>query len=361
MTAVSAAAAPRFPIRAALSLAVALVAAVALVVGGRHEPAPRPAGRVPLAQAWPRAARADLTDVLVSPLLFLDATTAVGTLPTRDGAYLRLVVEAHGKALRELRRVRATLDPQFEGLTAAGGRLAWAEVADGRPWQIWTAALAGGQARRLVADAGNAVFEGDQYDLVLAADHVYWTVSSADGRNTEIRSVAEVGGPVDKRPENGPWSLSQWPWLADDAGAGIGITRLQNMQTGRETEVRSSVAEVTACTPAWCRVMVMTAGGDLDHIDMKHPDGSGRRRIAGSGARAAVTDVAVLDRFEILSEPSAYSDITGTAALLVYDIATSRTVTIAAAAGDVFTHDGMLWWATGDVDVVWHTLDLRTV
>jgi hypothetical protein len=44
---------------------------------------------------------------------------------------------------------------------------------------------------------------------------------------------------------------------------------------------------------------------------------------------------------------------------VVYDIATSRTVLVAAQAGDVCTHDGMLWWSTGQNDLIWHTLDLR--
>jgi hypothetical protein len=97
-----------------------------------------------------------------------------------------------------------------------------------------------------------------------------------------------------------------------------------------------------------------------DPLALAQPDGSARRQIAGAGARAAVTDVAVLDRFEILSEPTASSDLTGTAGLLVYDIATGRTVTVSPAASGVYTHDGVLWWPTGQVDLAWHTLDLRT-
>jgi hypothetical protein len=100
----------------------------------------------------------------------------------------------------------------------------------------------------------------------------------------------------------------------------------------------------------------------LARIDLMRPDGSARRRIAGGQAQAAVNDVAVLDRFEVLAEPGPDADVTGTAALLVYDVATGRTVEVAPAVDGAFTSGGMLWWSTGDVDTIrWHTLDLRTV
>ena len=70
----------------------------------------------------------------------------------------------------------------------------------------------------------------------------------------------------------------------------------------------------------------------------------------------------VLDRFELLSETGPDSDLTGTAGLLIYDLATDRTVDVSPAVDGVFCRGGVLWWATGDQDsLVWHTLDLRTV
>lgn len=123
--------------------------------------------------------------------------------------------------------------------------------------------------------------------------------------------------------------------------------------------IRVPGGEISDCEADWCRVMVLTAKGDLLRIDLMRPDGSDRRQVAGPGARAAVGDVAVLGRFEIFSEPDEYSDLTGTAALVVYDIATARTVLVTAQAGDVGTHDGLLWWSTGQNDLTWHTLDLR--
>jgi hypothetical protein len=92
----------------------------------------------------------------------------------------------------------------------------------------------------------------------------------------------------------------------------------------------------------------------------RRPDGTGRGSIAGAGDRPAVIDVAVLDRFVILSQPDPNTMLTGTAALRVYDLATGRTVTLSTAASGVYTHDGVLWWSTGETSPVWHILDLRT-
>jgi hypothetical protein len=133
------------------------------------------------------------------------------------------------------------------------------------------------------------------------------------------------------------------------------------MVTNRDVEVNTTGAELSTCGPTWCRIMVMNDGG-LVRIDLMHPDGTARQRIAGSAASAAVGDVAVLDRFEILSEAGPNSDLTGTAGLLVYDIASKRTVDISADVSGAFSRGAVLWWSTGEPDnAVWHTLDLRTV
>jgi hypothetical protein len=346
-----------------ISLAAALLATGALLTGGRTEKTPVPVGGpLSVAQAWPRAAHADLPELLLTPALFLNATTVVGTTPTRDGAFLRLVVQTPDGGQRELRRLPTRGDPRFDNVTAAGGQLLWTETTDGAPLQIWTADVrAGRPSRLLTADTGNALFYGNQYDLLVNGGRVYWAAGPADGGPvTQIRSVALTGGSVRIGEQPGEWALSAWPWLSDDAGGAAGTTRLRNMETGQETPVAATGAELSTCGPVWCRVMVM-AGGRLARTDLMHPDGSGRRRIAGPGAQTAVTDVAVLGRFEILSEPGPESDLTGTAGLLVYDLSTGRTIRLTAAAGNAYTRDGMLWWSTGDQETtLWHTLDLRT-
>ncbi|MFI7544038.1 hypothetical protein [Actinoplanes sp. NPDC049599] len=351
---------------AVAGLAVALAAGGALLAYRPDEPRPAPGGRVALAAAWPAAQRADLRGNLrdgpiYQPGIFLDARTSLGTAPSPDGTAERLVLRAADDSIRELRRRPLATNPEFGAFAAAGDDLVWTESARGEPTQIWTARGSGGPARRLTADTGNAVFFGSQWDLVLADGRVHWAAAKEGAQVTEIRSVALTGGAVAVHEEPGEWALTAWPWLTDGGGDQAGTTRLRNLATNRDTPVESTGAELITCAAAWCRVLVMNGDG-LARIDLMHPDGSGRRRIAGSTAGAAVTDVAVLDRFEILSETGPESDLTGTAGLLVYDITADRTVEVSPAADGAFSRGGVLWWATGDQDsLVWHTVDLRTV
>jgi hypothetical protein len=343
--------------RTRIALGTALLAAGALLAGALPDQPVTPVAGAGLTadQAWPGAQRADLRDLTVEPLLFLDATTAVGTVV--DGDSVRLSVEKAG-VLQDIRRLPA--DARFEGLTVNDGRLIWAESVDARPVEIWTAGQNGGGPRRLTADTGNTLFYGNQHDLVVADGRVHWAAGDGD-KITQIRSVALTGGAVQVREEKGQWALSAWPWLTDDTGTQSGQVRLRDMVTGREVQVPTSGVESTMCSPAWCRVMVMSGEG-LARIDLMRPDGSDRRRVAGAGTQAAVNDVAVLDRFEILSVPGPDYDLTGAAGLIVHDLQTARTVPLAVAADTAATKDGVLWWSTGDQEAaVWHTVDLRTI
>ncbi len=349
---------------ALLALTVAVAAGGTLIARGPggDTPAPQqPPGRLSAAEAWPAAVTAEISPSmpdgpLFTPALFLDATTAIGTAPTPDGAQLRLVLRAASGPPRELRREPLDGNPQFDAFAAAGDDIVWAESGDRRPGtRIWTAARSGGPARLLTADTGNAVFSGNQYDLVLAGGRVHWAAAGGTG-TTEIRSVGlSGGGPVAVRSEPGQWSQTAWPWLIDETE-----NRLRNTATLRDVPIATTGTEQPTCSPIWCRVMVLNGDG-LARVDLMHPDGSARRRIAGGNAQAAVNDVAVLDRFEILAEPGPDADLTGTAALIVYDVATERVVVVAPAVDGAFTRGGMLWWSTGDQETTtWHTIDLRT-
>ncbi|GAA4942498.1 hypothetical protein [Actinoplanes utahensis] len=340
-----------------IPLAVALVAAGALL-GGTIPAAPQAAPAALTAeQLWPAAQRADLPNLTVDPLYFLDATTAVGTFT--DGDEIQLLIEKSG-IVRELRRLPVTGEPRFEVVTAAGDELIWTEQTGDGPVEIWAAHQAGGKPRRLTADTGNTLFYGNQHDLVVAGGRVYWTAGDGD-RTTQIRSVALTGGAVTVREETGRWALSAWPWLTDDTGGQTGAVHMRNLENGKELQIPFSGAEWAMCDPSWCRVMVATSAG-LARIDLMRPDGSDRRRVAGPDTQAAVNDVAVLGRFEILSVPGPNADLTGTAALLVHDLENRRSVPVAVAADMAATKDGVLWWSTGGQEApVWHTLDLRTI
>lgn len=353
----------RWPSLAAL--AVALAAGAALITGGGDTEAPTVPTRTDSLTAWPDAKRADvpagLSDgPLFTPSMFLDTTTAVGTAPTPSGAQTRLLLRSP-TGLRELRRVTLADNPQFEAFTATADQIFWAEsTAAETSVRLWTAKRTGGPARLLTRDTGHAVFYGTQHDLVVADGRLHWT-AAAGSAATEIRSIPVTGGQVTVRTEPGQWSQSAWPWLVDD-GSTSGEPRLRNPITKRDLPVATSGLEQLTCGPAWCRAMVM---GDqtLAAIELVRPDGSDRRRIAGGAAQAAVTDVAILDRFEILAEPRPDSDVTGTAALIVYDITTGRTVDIAPDADGAFSRGGLLWWSTStpDEEITWHTIDLRTI
>ncbi len=352
----------------AAALAVALAAGAVLIFGGSDDSAPKkPPMRTDALTAWPKAQRADLPagladGPLFTPSMFLDATTAIGTAPTPQGSQARLLLRS-GSTLRELRRVSLENNPQFEALTVSGDQIFWAESTAASPAvRLWTANRSGGAARQLTADTGNAVFYGNQYDLVVADGKVHWTSAPGDAtKETDIRSMSVGGGPVTVRTEPGQWSMSAWPWLVDD-GSTSGEPRLRNLATARDTPIVSSGVEQLTCGPVWCRAMVM-GQQENTRIDLVRPDGTDRRKIAGGAAQAAVTDVALLDRFEILAEPGPDTDVTGSAALVVYDLATGRTIDIAPDADGAFARGGMLWWstATADEDITWHTIDLRTI
>ncbi|MCO8277955.1 hypothetical protein M1L60_46025 [Actinoplanes sp. TRM 88003] len=354
---------------AAAALVVALGAGGVLLLGGGsgNDPATPPPARTDAKSVWPDAKRADLPATLpdgplFTPSIFLDTTTAVGTAPTPKGDESRLLLRS-GDRVRELRRLPVAANPQFEAFTADDKQIFWAESTATAPAvRLWTADRNGGPARELTADTGNAVFFGNQYDLVVADGKLHWAAAPGDVTEaTEIRSAPLGGGKVSVRTEPGQWTQSAWPWLVDD-GSTSGEPRLRNQSTGRDVKIAVSGLDVLTCGPVWCRAMVM---GDevLTRIDLVRPDGADRRKIAGSAAQSAITDVAVLDRYEVLSEPGPDTELTGAAALVVYDITTGRTVDIAPDADGAFARGGMLWWSTADEDeqITWHTLDLRTV
>jgi hypothetical protein len=348
-----------------IALVVALGAGTALLLAGPdRDPAPTSA-RATLATAWPRAQRADFPANLpdgpiFQPGLFLDARTAIGTAPSPDGRSLRLMLRGAEGEVREMRRRPLSQNPSFDHFAMAGDEVAWTESADGRPVEIWTADPRTRDARKLTADTGDAVFYGSQYDLVIADGRVHW-VAGAGAEATEFRSVPLAGGEVRVRTEPGVWSLTTWPWVTSGAADPTGTTVLRDPTANQERRVPVSGAELASCTPAWCRVMVMAADG-LARIDVMRPDGRDRRRIAGAGAGAAVGDVAILDRFEVLSEARPDSDLTGAEGLLIHDIATGRTVDLSGSVSGAFSRGGVVWWSTGDQDsLVWHTVDLRTV
>lgn len=347
-----------------VSLAVALLAGGGLVAAGPHtgtSAVPVSAGRFDLATAWPKAARAEFP-LTLTPKTFLGTRAVIGTQPTRDGAWSRLLLQEDSGAVRELHRLKDDDAPQFDAVTVAGDTLLWVESTSARPEQeLWTASRSGGTAHRLVADMGNAIFYGSAYDLVVNGGRVSWTVAPSNGlQRTYVSSVPLTGGAVTTRDLSGNWALSAWPWITDDPSSG-GTTKMRNLADNTIKPVPAQPGELATCDPTWCRTTVLS-DGDLARIDLMHPDGSARRQIGGPAAQSATNDPSLLGRFVPLSEESQESGMTGDAALLVYDASTGRTVSLSPSAADCDSRNGILWWSTGSFDdVMWHTVDLRTV
>lgn len=324
-----------------------------------------PAPPVTAAQAWPAAQRgtvpADLPDgTAYEPAFFVDAKDSVGTAPTRDGKFLRFLLRKADGSLRQLRSLPISRDPSFDSPVAAGDVLVWGEGTTGHE-ELWTVNLRDGRPPRLLtADVGDARFYQSQYDIVVADGRVHWVAAPSD-EVTEVRSVALGGGPVDVRAEQGVWSLSAWPWLINGVVASAGTTMMRNIVTGQDRTIPSTSKSVTGCSPVWCRVVSLADDG-FTRIELMHPDGGDRRQIAEGAAATVIADVGVLDRFEVLSQTTSTSELTGNVQLLVYEIATRSTVEISPDAGNVSYRGGVLWWSTGNQEsFLRHSLDLRTV
>ena len=351
------------------SLAVALAAAgTLLALSPDHKPPAGPQRPPMVAEVWPDAERADFPGSSYSPAYFLDVKTSLGTAPDQDGTHQRLVLRAADGSMRELRSLPAEGTPQFGGFVREGDEVAWAEStsdADGTArTEMWIANVAGGgPPRMLTEDTGDVVLFNSQYDMVIASGSLHWVSVAPQGdTTTAIRSVPLTGGAVSVRTEPGAWALSAWPWLVSAGSGQTGPVQLRDLDTKQVRTVQAAASELATCGPAWCRVLVV-AGDGPSRIDLMRPDGSDRRRVAGGAATASVIDVALLDRFEVLSQSGGdQSTPISAQQLLLYDLKKKQVVTVADGVGIVQSRAGLLWWSTGDNETTaWHTLDLHTL
>ncbi len=329
-----------------------------------------------LATVWknarPSSAPLQLADGTgYSPLIYFDAQTALGTAPTRDGTAVRLLLRVGNNPPTELRRLATSLNPQWSAFTASGDDVVWAE---------WTAPTQGRAETRLwrgswrhpgvvpvslTADTGEILFFNSSYDLVVNGGRVYWASAAPSAQpQTEIRWVPLSGGPntaATVRVIAGGYSLSAWPWLISASSGPSAAIELLNLDSGQRIRVPASSTELVTCSPAWCRTLVLSASTGPVRLDMMRPDGSDRRRVAGSMASAAVQDVGLLDRFEVVSQASSTGSL-ASQQLFIYDTVHAKLVRVANGVGIVQARGAMLWWSTGDNDTLeWHALDLRTL
>jgi hypothetical protein len=353
-------------LRTLVALAVTLVAGAALLFG-----APARSGPVPplsVGAAWPNVQRGSIPSHLpdggtYTPGLFFDARTSAGTVRSADNRFLRLIVlESDGKAaptVRELRRVPSADRGPFSAPARSGDTLVWVETVKSRP-QLWTADLtADGSARMLTDDVGALRLYDSQYDLTVTDGTVRWAAAAGDG--TEFRSVPVGGGRVTVQREAGDWGLSAWPWAVDGQTAATGASTLRNLATGVDVALPTGRRAVTACSPAWCEIVSLNSEGDT-RIELSHPDGSARRVVAEGTVGTVISDVAVLDRFQVIGRTGPQSELSGNQELLVHDLTDRSTVLVSPDAADISYRGGVLWWSTGDRNsYVRNSLDLRTV
>ena len=336
-----------------VALGVALAFAGWLTAGAPTQPAPEPATLTEvrkLAQVWPSARIVtspvrlpDGTDY--TPQLYLTADTSLGTAPGAGGT--RLILRRGADPPRELRQA---LD--FAAFTTDGSQLYWAEVAAGTDGRAVTSLWRGDSAVPLVADAGPALFTTSQYALQVAGGSLHWVTAGPDESNTtELRSVPVGGsGAVRLRPLPDLFALSAWPWLVSTSTA-RGPLDLLNVDTGQRVRVPVSAAETAVCGPTWCRLRVVTQSG-VSRLDLMRPDGSDRHRIAGGTFTASAPDVALLDRFELMSSGEQVRS------LRLYDEKRRTIVAVADEATGITARNGKLWWSSAGS---WHVLDLATL
>ncbi|GAA4260523.1 hypothetical protein [Dactylosporangium darangshiense] len=356
-----------------IAMVVALLVGGWLVVSGPPRPGRSAPAQLVLRQAWPGAAVSDTPGSLPDgapfvPALYLDATTSVGVAPTPDGTAQRVVLRA-GDRVRELQRVEQARFPRFAGFTRAGDDLVWAEstatATQPLTHRLWRASRAGDAAAvPLTADTGDAELLGAEHDLVVHDGRVYWAATAPDGTDTQVRSVAVSGGPVTVTPVDGAYELSAWPWLqtATNVRQGGGRQELRNLDTGQRITIVRSPAETVDCGPAWCRSIVSAGTGGDTGYDVLRPDGTGRRRVGGVGTFPAVPEVALLDRFEAVTQAGTRDAFDASRRLALVDLTTGRLVTVADGVDQVMARDHTLWWSTGARPAAaWHSLDLSTL
>jgi hypothetical protein len=365
---------PRWLTFSGLALAIAASVWLILVPGPQSRvPVAASTGPSTLTQAWPAAKvvqqSGQLTDGRAyTPWLYLDATTSVGTSLSSDGLAIRLLVRRGDGSVGRLQELPYGKDPpQFNGLTASGDDLVWmVSVLDAAGkahttlyranWRQATPAV------MLTSDTGDPVFFSSQYDLLVADGTVHWAAAAATAQPvTELRAIPLAGGRVEVRKVDGAFAWSAWPWLTSVGSGVAGPVELRNSATGTRTTVPASNTELVTCSPTWCRVVVLAATGGAARTDLMTPDGKTRLRMAGGAITAAVPDVALVDRFEVLSMAESNPAVNGVK-LLMYDAKSKRTVSLATGVATVAARGPVVWWSTGDAEAVtFYSLDLRTL
>jgi hypothetical protein len=94
--------------------------------------------------------------------------------------------------------------------------------------------------------------------------------------------------------------------------------------------------------------------GDRHLYDVRHPDGSARRRVPGD-LTAITVDAAVAGRYELFTELHADQ-----VRLVAYDLTTSAVRVLSPSVGITTARAGVVWWADRPSSPTsWLSIDLR--
>lgn len=287
-----------------------------------------------LAGVWPDAVVTTFDGSSYRPALILDADTSLG-------------YEAAAFVLRSSTGTVVLSDTPVPAMTATADRVYWMRDLGGSRYTIMVADRGGRDVRELTADVGTPQFTGSQHDVQVAAGRLWWV--STGGK--QLRSVGLSGGAVTVRELDGEYALSAWPWVTSVApGAGVPV-RLVNLDTGEARGFTPPVGALVSCGPTWCRTLT---GESTVALDLYRTDGQDVRRLIDGNTRQRVADVALLERFEVVTLGAGDSSVE----VSLYDIVKGSLVLVEPAASDVHARDGFLWWSTG---ATWHALDLKSL
>ena len=296
-----------------------------------------------------------------APRVFLSGTVSAGVATGTDGT-IQVVLDTAGGSATELRRLVPTDHAQVNGFAVGGDTLVWMETTArsgaASVTTLWrTTWKTAAKPVAVTTNTGAVNFYGTQTDLVVQDGRAYWTSVGAGAAATEVRSVALTGGQVTTRRLTGEYALTTWPWVVSVTGGKGNPVTLRDLNTDVAVSVVTAATELPVCGPTWCRVSVTTDAG-LVGIDLMHPDGTARRRIAGPEATPTIADATLLDRYVPLITDRG----SGRIGLSLYDLTTGNTDLVAIDVGNVQGRDGVLWWSTGvGSALVWRAVDLRAI
>jgi hypothetical protein len=359
---------PRIPLGRVLALAAGLaVVAWALALGDPARPHPDGVSvPISVAPTWTARPTVDIAGVLADgadyvPRLYLTPDTSAGIATSADGG-VRVVLTRAGGSVTQLRNHPAGDHAQVNGFAVDGDTLVWMETVTRAGYQsatsLWrTTWTSNAAAVQVTSSTGDVTFAGFSTDVSIGGGSVRWTADDANNpQATQLWSVPVGGGGSGYQTIDGEYRLSTSPWLVSaNSGPGSPV-RLYNPDTGATVPVTTGPGDAAVCDPTWCRVTVSDAAG-LVGIDMMHPDGSARQRIASSQSTPTVADPALLSRYVPLA-----TDRPDGVGLELYDLTSGHTQLLAMHAGNVAGRGGVLWWSTGlGTALTWHALDLATL